>query len=156
MFSEKTMRSFWEKVDRKSDDECWPWLASLARGGYGQFTTSRIDGRKWHRAHRFSFEAHKGPISDGDVIMHSCDNPICVNPNHLSAGTQRENIADREAKGRGFLVMRTDLDVEYILKSKLDDRSLASELNVSPAHIWKIRNFKYAWVRAGRELKKKR
>lgn len=166
MFSDKTMRSFWAKVDRKSDGECWPWLAGLARGGYGQFMTSRVDGSKWYRAHRFSFEAHNGPIPDGGVVMHSCDNPICVNPSHLSAGTQRGNMADRDAKGRGWWQsgdarqratpwqrsLKMPVDVDYILDSKLDDRSLARELGVSPAHIWKIRNFKYAWVRAGRGL----
>ena len=87
---------FWEKADRRQDDECWPWLGTVDQNGYGRviFMTSAI------KAHRVSYEMANGPIPDGLVIMHKCDNPNCVNPNHLEAGTQRENMIGASVRGR--------------------------------------------------------
>lgn len=75
---------------------CWVWQAAL-RKGYGTF---HVEGNKAVYAHRFSYEIHIGPMADGDVICHKCDNPLCVNPDHLFQGTQKENITDRNLKGR--------------------------------------------------------
>jgi hypothetical protein len=57
-------------------------------------------------AHRWSWTLANGPIPDGMVVMHRCDNPPCVNPGHLSLGTQLENIADRVSKGRSATGLR--------------------------------------------------
>ena len=155
MFSKKTMKSFEAKYQANETTGCWEWTASRARGGYGQFTTSINDGRMWYRAHRFSYVAHKGKIPEGMVIMHSCDNPRCVNPSHLSVGTHADNIRDRDAKNRGVWrkTVQTKMDVEGIQASPKSDRELAAELGCSPAHIWKIRKGQYAWMRsrAGRD-----
>lgn len=85
---------FWAKVDRSGD--CWVWTAYRNRNGYGQFWFNR----SLHLAHRVSWILTNGSIPDGLCVLHQCDNPPCVNPAHLWVGTQVENIADRDAKGR--------------------------------------------------------
>lgn len=71
---------FWEKVDRRSDSDCWPWTAAK-RGRYGLFNVPPTT----IGAHRYSYQLAKGAIPDGLVIDHMCRNPICVNPAHLQA-----------------------------------------------------------------------
>lgn len=76
---------------------CWDWIGARGRDGYGIL---RVQKNKTQRAHRISFEVHIGPIPDGMCICHKCDNPLCINPEHLFLGTNAENTHDRTAKGR--------------------------------------------------------
>ncbi len=77
---------FWEKVEKTTS--CWNWTAGINMGGYGTFWS-----KKRHRlAHRWSYEHFTGPIPDGLTIDHLCRNTKCVNPKHLEAVTQRENV----------------------------------------------------------------
>lgn len=84
---------FWSKVDRSGT--CWLWTGALLKTGYGSI---RIDG-KAERAHRVAYRLSGGQIPDGLMLLHSCDNPRCVNPAHLLPGTRRDNT--RDAIGRG-------------------------------------------------------
>ena len=87
---------FWQKVEKLGQDDCWLWSAAVDRHGYGRVGK----GGKTTSAHRVSWELHTGSDASGKVIHHRCDNPRCVNPHHLSIGTQRDNLRDMRKKGR--------------------------------------------------------
>ena len=98
MYSIKDENRFWSKVETGDVDECWVWLSYIGRNRYGQI---RING-KMIKAHRFSFQLfHNRLIEDNMCLLHKCDNPACVNPHHLSEGTQCDNMTDMKNKGRG-------------------------------------------------------
>lgn len=90
---------FWAKVDRRAPNECWPWTAAVNEHGYG---VMRPEGRRSGptvKAHRVSLML-AGVDIGGLVIRHSCDNPPCVNPAHLSVGTKADNSADMVSRDR--------------------------------------------------------
>lgn len=85
---------FWPKVEKS--DGCWLWTSSTSGRGYGAFWAN--GGRI--RAHRFSWELHNGSIPAGLWVLHHCDTPACVRPEHLFLGDRRANMLDAAKKGR--------------------------------------------------------
>jgi len=84
-------------VDEKSG--CWMWTAAINEKGYGMIGLPRTN--KISRAHRVSWELHNGKIPVGLFVLHKCDTPLCVNPEHLFIGTLKDNSQDMVSKGRG-------------------------------------------------------
>jgi hypothetical protein len=91
---------FWENVEKTEGNKCWIWNGSKDLAGYGKLSVGGQGNKYDIRAHRLSYEMRFGPITGDNVICHTCDNPSCVNPNHLFEGTQKENMKDMSRKGR--------------------------------------------------------
>lgn len=111
---------FWERVVPQSVavGGCWEWSGSRTAAGYGVIGEGGREGRHIY-AHRLSYEIHNGPIPAGLHVLHACDNPRCVNPTHLSVGTQRDNMADMIRKGRnavGERYSRAKLNREKVIR----------------------------------------
>ncbi len=139
------LKRFWAKVDKTG--ECWLWTGACHPQGYGLIKT--MTGMS--RAHRVSFEINNGPIPAGLMVRHTCDNPSCVNPNHLVSGTARDNVQDRVTRGRSAdrhgerhpMAKLNDALITLIRKSNLPGKDLAEICDVSQASISLIRNNKH-------------
>jgi hypothetical protein len=139
MFAQKEIDRFWSKVDKgdpSDPDACWVWTGSTFWDGYGSITVQK----RTYMAHRFSYSLATGKELPSHVlILHSCDNPACVNPRHLSEGTRSKNMQDMLARGRwrpGKSVKK--LDCERAAQMRRDHESgegkkaLARKYNVVP------------------------
>lgn len=137
------IKNFFSKVQAVGSEGCHEWLASRIPAGYGQFYIHR----KAFRAHRVAFEIAYGPIPDGLGIMHTCDNPGCVNPNHLVLGTQKQNMVDMRRKNRASAQVSVKLveglKAEY--QGKFGDISkLAAKYGLHPKTVGR---YLKGWVR---------
>lgn len=125
-------------------DSCWLWVGGKNKQGYGKL---RIGGKGGEhvRAHRVSYELHRGPIPDGFFVMHKCDNPSCVNPEHLDIGTAMDNVADMVSKDRHTYGERTkkskltNLAVSVIRESGASVQELMATFNVSKATVYQVK-----------------
>ena len=99
-----TEARFWAKVSIADAADCWEWQAHLNNRGYGQFN---IGSNRLVLAHRFSYQLAHGDFPESLDVLHSCDNPKCVNHNHLFLGDAKMNVADMMAKGRARMVNPT-------------------------------------------------
>jgi hypothetical protein len=125
---------------------CWIWLESTNPTGYAHLRYKT----KLHRANRFSWSAYNGqPIPKGLFVLHTCDNRLCVNPDHLFLGTNQDNMDDMRAKGRHInsvprgtthrCAKLTEDDVREIRASNKQHRELAKQYGVSHANIGGIK-----------------
>jgi hypothetical protein len=148
---------FWAKVDKTA--ACWLWRGALAGSGYGLIRneTQRMEG-----AHRVAYRLSKGDIPAGLLVLHTCDNKLCVNPAHLFAGTQCDNMHDMDRKGRrrnGFRQQKgaknnnAKLTVDIVRKAKrllacgVRQAVVMRKLRISRANVWCIAHGK-SWVDA--------
>lgn len=129
---------------------CTVWKAGLGTRGYGQFSWKG----KQYAAHRLSYTLNKGPIPEGHNVCHECDNRQCINPDHLYAGTQADNMLDKEMRRRGdqpygeFHYRHELTNANIIEMRKLwktgnyYQRELAERFSVSRDAVHKIVNYK--------------
>lgn len=143
--NEKEFNRFFKKVDSLNNlNNCWEWTASLAGKGYGQF---KVNNRPFG-AHRWSAKYLAGLTIDNMMVCHKCDNPKCVNPEHLFVGTHQDNMIDRSNKKRQMYGINhynaklTENDVRYIRNSTKSGYQLAKDFNVTEQHIGHIKNYK--------------
>ncbi len=144
--SKPLLDAFHEKYVKGLHGDCWVWIASLMKTGYGQINTR--DGRTV-TAHRFSYMIHKGEIPDGMFVCHTCDNRACVNPDHLWLGTPKDNIHDMYRKGRAVhrsprgednaAAKLTEENVRLIFTSSRPHADLAKEFGVTNTCIYAIK-----------------
>lgn len=132
-------------------ETCWEWNGCRNNDGYGQIS---INGRPVS-AHKWLYEALNGPVPDGLVVRHHCDNPACVNPIHLAVGTQRDNAQDRLLRGRQasrkghdngrrVLSERDIRDIRKLSACGVSNKQIAEQYPVNKNHISKIVNGR-AW-----------
>lgn len=143
---------FWSKV--KKTKGCWNWVAGKDKNGYGKISIHRKD----YRAHRLSYEMYwKKVIPKGLLVLHKCDNPSCVNPKHLSLGTNQDNMKDMVRKGRRSTFLSGETHplsklnnnlvrkIQRILKINNEygiNRKLAKMYNISESIISRIKHNK--------------
>lgn len=157
--TKKQLNNFWRKVEKT--DTCWNWKGASCKG-YGRFG---LNGQNcW--AHKISLiisgvnikPQKKELAAKGIVIMHTCDNPACVNPQHLKVATQKENIADAIAKGRKCYgetrgegnpkAKLTWKDVDLIRSSNMSLEEFKKKYNfISSTRLHSIKNFN-SWIPA--------
>lgn len=130
---------FWDKVEKT--ESCWLWKGTQNNYGYGQFW----DGEKRVSAHRYSYELMAGVIKD--CVLHKCDVPLCVRPDHLFDGTRHDNMKDMIQKGRAkHPSMRgvwTKLDPKHHKEIKqlwpaLTLHEIGKKFGISYGHVWGV------------------
>lgn len=140
---------FWEKVDTRGPDECWPWKGATVSHDRGYLSILCPDRRRNILASRISYELNVQPIPGDLRVLHKCDNPNCVNPCHLFLGTMKDNTRDMMAKGRnrcgrqpGEQSSRAKLTNEQAYAIRISSRSrreLGKEYGISPSVVGDIR-----------------
>ena len=140
--NESIKEIFYRRVNKT--DSCWIWMGYKYSNGYGQVTIKGVKGL----THRLYWMFENGPIPTGMYICHKCDNPSCVNPDHLFLGTQLDNVRDMIKKGRqnfghpcgeeNHFSKLTEDQVMLIRTSKLRPIQLAKKYAISPTNICDI------------------
>lgn len=141
--TDRLIREFWARVTPKGKRECWNWRGQVSARGYGR--QQNPPGNHALFAHRVSFAIHFGDTAL--YVCHRCDNPRCVNPYHLFAGTQLDNMRDMLSKGRksgplgvaNHKAKLTAAKVRYIRQSRQSHSALGRKFGVSHQSIRSVR-----------------
>lgn len=141
---------FESKFIKKGLNECWLWMGCKNDKGYGQFRTDRTI-----YSHRLSYQLYVGNIPKGLYVLHTCDKPLCCNPQHLFLGTQKANMKDMHKKGRSIydrgqlhprakLTAQEVLEIRDLYKSGLfKNKDLSDNYGIHVDHMLRIINGKY-------------
>jgi hypothetical protein len=147
-----TEQDFWDNVQMLGN--CWEWQGEIQRGGYGLF---RWNGPK-RTVHRIAWELTFGPIPDGLLVLHECDNRACCNPSHLVLGTHKKNRNDQTTRGRDhFTHTKLSLEEGLELRRKFfageaKCSQLARQYGLNPRTVWeRIHEPSATMLRAERE-----
>lgn len=134
-----TPETFWARVERGQDSDCWPWRGTRRDDGRGVLS---YQGKRF-KAHRLAFELTNGTIPRDMCVLHRCDNPPCCNPSHLFLGTKGDNNRDCASKGRrrGYHKL-SPADVIAIRNSNKPTREVAADFNITPEQVRNIVTFK--------------
>ena len=149
VIDEKILDRFWAKV--KKSDGCWEWTAYKNEKGYGRFLWPKSGHRSMMMAHRFSYIVHYGAFDESLFILHKCDNPSCVNPEHLFTGTHQDNVRDMLEKGRDTQRKLTESDVIKIrglAENGTPSLEISRMYNIDKAHAWAVTRGK-SWPLVG-------
>lgn len=130
---------------------CWLWDGpQTSRGGYGQFA---FGDRRNIKAHRYSYELHKGPIPDSLFVCHKCDTPACVNPDHLYVGTAADNAADAVSRNRSCRGQKnthailTEIQVRQIRRSTASVAVLVSRYGIAESTVRAVlKRHSWGWL----------
>lgn len=135
-----TFERLWARTDVRGPDDCWEWQGARITAGYGQIV---VFGKRIG-THRVAWESQNGPVPDGLIILHSCDNPPCCNPAHLRPGTVRENAAEASERGRlhraerngyGKLTVAQVAEIRARYASGEKSHVVAGDFGISPGYV---------------------
>jgi hypothetical protein len=123
------LNRFWARVNKT--DSCWLWTSHCDKDGYGRLWRN---GYK-QQAHRVSWRIAHGYMPD-ELVLHKCDVPACVNPEHLFLGTQKDNMHDAVAKGRKGKLSSTDVDeIRRLVEAGVRQKDIARQFDISQQHV---------------------
>jgi len=146
-------KRFWKYTNVRDREHCWNWTGYIQPNGYGEVSVHS----KQMGAHRLSWIIHYGKIPDSFCVCHKCDNPSCVNPNHLFIGTYKDNVHDMMNKNRYSCARGEKVGGAKLTESQVREirtrhncsaNKLAKEYGVCKSNIGAIRNYKsWRWLK---------